>query len=131
MDFWTVEAEVTNLNPRLGEAPDEVTRDSPRDTVVGYLLACREGRFDLAARELDVRFLLHGSGPVSDWAASAAAIGGTFPLLFIPSVSKIMIRDFALWLWSLPTPVPIAEPMAVPSSTMPVARESRRCRSQS
>ena len=53
-------------------------------------------RFDPAARELDVRILLHGNGPVARWAATAAVgdeVGVTGP-----RASKVMPDGFANYL---------------------------------
>jgi small-conductance mechanosensitive channel len=42
------------LNEGLGPAPEEVHRATPRETVLGYLDACREGRYGVAAHYLDL-----------------------------------------------------------------------------
>ncbi len=55
-------------------------------------------RYDPAARELDVRVLLHGNGPVSRWAAETHVgenIGVTGP-----RVSKVMPDGFANYLFA-------------------------------
>ncbi len=46
--------ETTVLNPGLGAPPEGVRRGNPRETVVGYLEACREGRWEAAAHYLDL-----------------------------------------------------------------------------
>ena len=53
-------------------------------------------RFDPAARELDVRVLLHGNGPVARWAAGAQ-VGDTVGLTG-PRSSKVMPDGFANYL---------------------------------
>jgi len=42
------------LDVGLGAIPDEVSRTTPRETVAGFLAACQEGRFDLAAFYMDL-----------------------------------------------------------------------------
>jgi MscS family membrane protein len=42
------------LDVGLGPIPSEVQRGTPRETVAGFLAACQEGRFDLAAYYLDL-----------------------------------------------------------------------------
>ncbi len=42
------------LNSGLGPAPAGLKRGSPRNTVVGYLTACRAGHWDVASRYLDL-----------------------------------------------------------------------------
>ena len=42
------------LNVGLGAIPDEVSRATPREAAAGFLAACQEGRFDLAAFYLDL-----------------------------------------------------------------------------
>lgn len=48
------EEEAAPLNRGLGPAPPEVKRGNPREAVVGYLAACRQGRYDVAAHYLDL-----------------------------------------------------------------------------
>ena len=54
-------------------------------------------RFDPAARELDVRVLLHGNGPVARWAAGAAV--GDRVGITGPRASKVMPDGFANYLF--------------------------------
>lgn len=42
------------INAGLGATPPEVRRGTPRESVGGFLEACEEGRFDLAAHYLDL-----------------------------------------------------------------------------
>ena len=42
------------LDVGLGAIPQEVHRGNPRETIAGFLAACQEGRFDLAAYYLDL-----------------------------------------------------------------------------
>lgn len=42
------------LNEGLGAIPPEVQRGTPRESMAGFLAACQEGRFDLAAYYLDL-----------------------------------------------------------------------------
>ena len=53
-------------------------------------------RFDLEARELDVRVLLHGNGPVARWAAQAQV--GDKVGITGPRASKVMPDGFANYL---------------------------------
>jgi NADPH-dependent ferric siderophore reductase len=53
-------------------------------------------RFDREARELDVRILLHGNGPLARWAAQAAP--GDRVGVVGPRVSKVMPGGFANYL---------------------------------
>ena len=62
--------------------------------------------------------------------ASAAVAGEIFPALFCPSVSKMITLLLALERSSRPAAVASAEPIAVPSSIMPILARARFCRSQ-
>jgi len=55
-------------------------------------------RFDPEAREIDVRVLLHGVGPVADWAAGAK-VGDRVGVVG-PRVSKVMPDGFANYLFA-------------------------------
>jgi MscS family membrane protein len=46
------------VNVGLGPLPAAVDRSTPRETVVGFLTACREGRFAMAAHYLDLEAYL-------------------------------------------------------------------------
>lgn len=54
-------------------------------------------RFDPEAREIDVRVLMHGAGPVADWAAGVA-VGDEIGVVG-PRVSKLMPDDYENYLF--------------------------------
>ncbi|MBN2371987.1 MAG: mechanosensitive ion channel [Vicinamibacteria bacterium] len=62
-----------SLNAGLGVAPDDVRRDSPRETVMGFIDACRAGRYETAAHYLDL-----GDLPVADQRATGARLARRF-----------------------------------------------------
>jgi MscS family membrane protein len=47
-------ARLDPVNLGLGPMPEDVHRSTPRNTVIGFLTACREGRFATAAHYLDL-----------------------------------------------------------------------------
>jgi MscS family membrane protein len=42
--------------PRAVTAPDELGRNTPRDAIVGFLAAAKDGKYDRAAQYLDLKF---------------------------------------------------------------------------
>jgi small-conductance mechanosensitive channel len=61
------------LNVGLGIAPTEVRRGSPRETVMGFIDACRAGRYDVAAHYLDL-----GDLPPAEQAATGGTLARRF-----------------------------------------------------
>jgi MscS family membrane protein len=54
---WTGSVAAETVNAGLGSAPASVSRDTPRQTVVGYLTACRDGDLSSAVHYLDLSSL--------------------------------------------------------------------------